>query len=889
MGSRAAQGVQRRARAARILLARASPLRLALLATLATGLAPARADTAILSSGLRILDANYLFVEELDTTRLLNEALTYISLRLPEVRTQQSEDGSHILTAGACRLRVEAPPNADLPRMTDVLTKVAGFVNRCVSEPPEGLPPVESLLLAGVLVGLDPYSAVFDAARKTEHTIQFRGKLAGIGARIGIRDERLTLVTVYKDSPAYESGLDNGDIVLRVDGHSTTNMPVSDAVERIRGKVGTPLRLEIEREGEDRPLAVTVTRGLVTIPSVEARLLPSAVVHATISHFSQTTPSDFRQRVTEAMGGGAVAGVIIDLRDNSGGSMLGSSAIGDLFLEEGLLITTAGRGGSTVAGLTAEIRATSDTPFADLPVAMLTSPRTASGSELLAASLRNNDRAVLLGERTFGKGTVQKTYNLGAEASLKITVGHFLPNGLSIPGRGLEPDIEVRRFRRVDSGILTPPTGHGEKLPFWLETPPWLNPSTEHPASVISYYEDLRGREDEIDANATDEDGEHDENDPIIGIAADLLSRFGAVSVRNTLANAKQWLAGLAENADSQLASDIAELGVDWRRPPAVATIDNALNPSLRVGVAARSRLNAGEENELDLTVTNTGARPLYRLFGSLVSDARFLRGRGLLFGYLAAGESRTWKLNVEPPKDTETSRVELRMELLNEAGHVATSGPLYLAVAGSGRPRLAHRVTLTPGSAEGVVEIAVDVENRGNAAAQDVRIFMKHPDTDEVELIEGAHTIETLEPGARETAALSVRVLASSTERGSIELTISEPAYHIFLESKIELGAGLESTAGRWREAPTIRVSEVIHDGPAGSYEVVAEIADDDALASLWSSLDGHKIDYVDATGRDARVIRLSVPWQPERDVQRLEITAKDTDGLTSWYVADL
>ena len=289
-------------------------------------------------------------------------------------------------------------------------------------------------------------------------------------------------------------------------------------------------------------------------------------------------------------------------------------------------------------------------------------------------------------------------------------------------------------------------------------------------------------------------------------------------------------------------------------------------------------------------SVTNTGARPLYRLFGSLVSDARFLRGRGLLFGYLAPGESRTWKLDVEPPKNTETSRVELRMELLNEAGHVATSGPLYLAVAGSGRPRLAHRVTLTPGSEEGVVEIAVDVENRGDAAAQDVRIFVKHPETDEVELIEGAHTIEILEPGARETAMLSARLLASSAERGALELAISEPAYRIFLESKIELGAGgPESTVGRWREAPTIRVSRMIHNGTAGSYEVLAEIADNDALASLWSSLDGHKIDYVDAAGRDTRVIRLWVPWQPERAVQRLEIIAKDADGLMSRYVADL
>ena len=127
--------------------------------------------------------------------------------------------------------------------------------------------------------------------------------------------------------------------------------------------------------------------------------------------------------------------MIIDVRANSGGSMLGSSSIADEFLDEGLLISTAGRHGKSVSGLTEEVVAKAGSPFREAPVVILTSPRTASGSELMAASLRNHGRAIFIGQKSFGKGTVQKTYSLGAEDALKLTVGNFLPMGLAHPRR----------------------------------------------------------------------------------------------------------------------------------------------------------------------------------------------------------------------------------------------------------------------------------------------------------------------------------------------------------------------------------------------------------------------------------------------------------------------
>jgi C-terminal processing protease CtpA/Prc len=153
-----------------------------------------------------------------------------------------------------------------------------------------------------------------------------------------------------------------------------------------------------------------------------------------------------------------------------------------------LLISTAGRHGAPVSGLTERVLARPDSPFRDAPVVILTSPRTASGSELMAASLRNHGRAIFVGQRSFGKGTVQKTYSLGNEEALKLTVGNFLPKGLAIPAGGLVPDVEIRTYDLSPRGhrLPTAPKADADR-PYWLRNPPWLDVEPAREPIVLSY------------------------------------------------------------------------------------------------------------------------------------------------------------------------------------------------------------------------------------------------------------------------------------------------------------------------------------------------------------------------------------------------------------------
>jgi len=846
------------------------------------------AATSALGRGLRIVDANYLFVDELDATRLLSDAMQFVESRIPELRVDTLGDRSYLLAAGPCVLRIEAPPGVSVPGLEPVLADVSAFLEQCLDELPEHLTSTDSLLLSAVLSSLDPYSTVFDEERKTEHTIQFRGKLAGIGARIGIRDEHLTLISVYRDSPAYRAGLRDGDIVQRVDGMSTINLPVSDAVQHIRGDVGTPVRLTVERAGLAAPTTFTVIRDLVTIPSVTTKRLPSGVVYASISHFSQTTPEDFRSRVAEAIGDDPAAGVIIDLRENSGGSMLGSSAIGDLFLDEGLLITTAGRKGNNVSGLTAEIQATSDTPFADLPVAILTSPRTASGSELLAASLRNHDRTILIGERTFGKGTVQKTYALTQDSSLKLTVGHFLPNGLSIPGGGMLPDVEIRTMRLGENTAYLPFEREQDELPFWLRTPAWLESSSVHPTAIVDLV-------DEAPAGATlpSEDAEDDEADlsadATVEFASQLLAQFGSTSAHQTLASARTWLDAQEQKADLGVGKAMQERGVDWQRPGSLSALRSIVDASLRVTIEpAGTSMRAGQESSLIVSVTNEGKAPLYRLYGTILSEARFLNGSGLLFGYVAPNATVRREITVKPPKGIRASRIDARVAFHNDYGLSISSAPMYLAVEPAPRPVLAWRARVKPASAPGELTIQVEIENRGDGDATDLRVFLKHPDSNTVELTDASHTIDLLAAGQKETVELGLKLLESVEATPEVDLVIGEPSFGIFMD--LDVAAVVDGALDHWHVPPQIRLSAIESpDLGDGAYTLIAEITDEGGVTSVWSLVEGKQIEFFSAADRPRSLVHIALPWQPDTGIERIELIATDTDGLSSRYVAQL
>ncbi len=856
--------------------------------------ANARAATAIIEPCLRIVAKHYLFEDQLVAGRLLGAALAAAEAAIPEIDTSEITPNAHLLRAGECTLRLEVREGADLLEIVPSLDAAAALIEQCVAELPEDLPRPASLLLNGLLSELDPYSTVFDARGRTEHTIQFRGKLAGIGARIGIRDDVLILVSTYPESPAARAGLLDEDKVLRIDGVSTTNMEVTDAVERIRGDVGTKVVLTIARDGAEAARDYSVTRDLVTIPSVEARILPSGNVYASISHFSQTTPADFQQRVDELLGTNRRRGVIIDVRANSGGSMLGSSSIADEFLDEGLLISTAGRHGAPVSGLTEQVLARPGSPFRDAPVVVLTSPRTASGSELMAASLRNHDRAIFIGQRSFGKGTVQKTYSLGAEEALKLTVGNFLPKGLAIPAGGMVPDVEIRTYYvgAERHRIATPREPQSER-PYWLENPPWLAIEPEREPIVLTYVRELEEPSEEEDDAEREADAEaaliaDPLEDPAIRVADEILSRHGSVDAPKMLTDSRVLLAVRAREADAEVTRRLAETNIDWNvpGPESAGAPAPSLEGSLRVELAPlREPLEPGTDATVELKIRNVGDAHHHRLKAHLDSDVGFLAGHGALIGRLGPGATEERELVIKLPADLELARLPVSVVISDDAGATGRFGPFHWFVADGKRPHLAHRVEVVPGAASDEIELRIEVANRGDGPAGDVRVRAEHPEPDVAELIEGSASFPSIAPGETVTAKLRVKRLKSGEDLPPLVLDILEADHRLFVSSKVDLEVGSRG----WMDPPRVQFTRALVPSDGGEQALIAEITDDEGIARAWAVVDGDKISYADTSSLHPTKHAVTLPWDPHAEARRYEIVVRDVDGLVTRLVTRL
>ena len=284
----------------------------------------------------------------------------------------------------------------------------------------------------------DPYTTFLTPDEFTLYMQDSRGSFGGIGATVSIVNSRITITAPIPDTPAERAGIRAGDVILEVNGESTVGWTVLESVIRIRGPEGTPVRLLVLHEDETEPVEIEIVRGNIPLVSVDWEMLPDLIAYVEISSFSDNTDEQVSDIIEEAKGMGAQA-MILDLRDNPGGLLSTTVNIASEFLKDGIVLYSMDGDGHRV-----EYEVNPDGDAQDLPLAVLVNERSASGSEVLAGALRDHGRAVLIGENTFGKGSVNLPQSLEDGSGLYYTIGRwYSPNGHLIEGEGLAPDIPV--------------------------------------------------------------------------------------------------------------------------------------------------------------------------------------------------------------------------------------------------------------------------------------------------------------------------------------------------------------------------------------------------------------------------------------------------------------
>jgi len=307
-------------------------------------------------------------------------------------------------------------------------------------------------MMAGLVAGLeDPYTVFMTPKRTKEFNEDIDGKFQGIGAEIAQKGGFIVIVAPLADSPAERAGLKAGDKIFAIDDEDATGLTVSEAVQRIRGEKGTVVKLSIVREDTD-PFDVEVTRDVIYIKSVKTEIKEGNIAYIEISNFNTDTNSLFNKAVDE-MKAKNIKGIVLDMRNNPGGLLDSAIFVASAWVENSNVVVSEKFGDGTVIDYNA--KGTSD--FINIPTVVLIDRGSASGSEIVAGALKDYEKATLVGEQTFGKGSVQNLQTLSDGSSLKITIAKWLtPNGVSISEEGVSPDEEVEYTREDFENDLDP-------------------------------------------------------------------------------------------------------------------------------------------------------------------------------------------------------------------------------------------------------------------------------------------------------------------------------------------------------------------------------------------------------------------------------------------------
>jgi carboxyl-terminal processing protease len=295
--------------------------------------------------------------------------------------------------------------------------------------------------IRGMLAGLDPHSAYLSADDYDVLQQNTEGGFGGLGIEVGEEDGYIKVVTPIDDSPAARAGIMPGDLIVEINGRPVRDMLVNDAVEQLRGEPGSTVRITLMRENEPEPIDLTLTREVIAASSVRHNMLEPGYAYLRIAQFRVNTGEETLKALAEIKAdNGPLKGLILDLRNNPGGVLQASVDVADAFLTEGQIVYTDGR----FADSDSNFYATPEDPSEGVPLVVLINTGSASAAEIVAGALQDHGRAVIMGTRSFGKGSVQTVLPLNNERAIKLTTSlYFTPDGRSIQAFGIEPDIMV--------------------------------------------------------------------------------------------------------------------------------------------------------------------------------------------------------------------------------------------------------------------------------------------------------------------------------------------------------------------------------------------------------------------------------------------------------------
>ena len=350
------------------------------------------------------------------------------------------------LTAGAA---LALPKKFSPYHKLNIFTRVLSYVENNYVEDVD-----QDKLIYGAIKGmldtLDPHTSFMTPDQYRDMKSETTGQFGGVGIEVEVRDQVLTIMATLEGTPAAKAGLQTGDQILKIEDLTTHNLTIDDAIGRMRGKRGQPVKLTVGRKAWKEPRTVTLVRDLIKIENVTSNLLEPGYGYVHIKQFTENADRELETALDvleHDSPGGKLRGLVFDLRNNPGGLLDQAVRIADQFIEQGLIVRTEGKGGRIIDEEKAHLRGTRS----GFPIICLVNGGSASASEIVAGALQDHNRALIMGTQTFGKGSVQTVIELDDGSALKLTIArYYTPSGRSIQEHGITPDVIVEKLHLAD-------------------------------------------------------------------------------------------------------------------------------------------------------------------------------------------------------------------------------------------------------------------------------------------------------------------------------------------------------------------------------------------------------------------------------------------------------
>jgi len=848
---------------------------------------------------LAAVGRHYVDPAEINAQEMLDKALDAIQKLVPDVIVRDRTSGQLSVTAGLATKRIKVKSTNRLSELASALEEVLDFVTKHYDSEDQIEPQeIEYAAIEGMLETLDPHSNFLTPKIYKEFRVGTTGKFGGLGIVISIKDGMLTVISPLEGTPAYRAGVAAGDRIMQIDDESTINMSLTDAVNKLRGDVGTKVTIVVERTGQP-PKNISLKRAVINIESVQHSLLAEdgkRIGYIKLKNFQDNTDDDVITAMTEFHKNGAeLDGLILDLRNNPGGLLNISSEIADLFLSEGVIVSTVGQRGRVLDKTKANERGTEP----DYPIVVLINEGSASASEIVAGALAENDRALVAGRRSFGKGSVQTIFNLGDDAALKLTIAEYKPAGTeSIQLVGITPDIELVPAT-VDADAMNIikdelPTERELEMQFDKKK---INKSEKEESQSLFRLSYLKPKEDK-EALEERSRKEYQKKPDVSGdfpveFARRLIAQAGSPSRKEMLKKSE----GIAKQMQSEQQGSIDEalgaLGIDWSKAKASGNPRLDITYYITKDGKRVTKARAGDKVRLELTATNRGTGPFSRLIGVGESESVFLEGREFPFGRIEPGQSRKFSSPIELPESL--PRQDLTMQLTFTEANGVTPEPVNVVVPIESipHPAFAFKMILA-GQAKGrplptngaSIPLSVDITNIGLGTSDSETVATLSNECGEKLFIQnGRVKLGSLPPKGSRKAQFAFRINGKPEEACAVKLTVADLKHMKMLVKKVDLDiaeGALRPEAGKLYGAPLISVNDYPTTTSKSTVIITGTVKDSDPIRDFYLFVGDRKVAYIPNTDKVTSMpFKVAIPL--EEGENNIAIGARDIQDIAN------